>query len=90
VALATVEWAQDTCDKGNDDVSWVDEAVDALDGPHTRAAGRIAVVGTLRRISSDSGVHLARTTAHRDGGPHHMPLETFQQQLRGQDGILFW
>jgi len=89
-ALATVEWAKDACDRTNDDVSWVEEAVDKLDGPGARAASRIAVVGALRRVSNDSPVSLARTCAHRDGGPHHMPLASFQQQLRDQGGVLFW
>ena len=71
-------------------MSWVEEAVDKLDGHGARPASRLAVAGTLRRICDNSAVSLARMTAHRVGGPHHMPLNTLQQQLRDQGGVLFW
>jgi hypothetical protein len=83
-ALATVQWAGENCDKVDDDVSWVADALEEL-GAGPRAPRRLAVVGNLRPL--ENRVSVARTSAHRDGGPHHIPLDVFLDQVRSQGGM---
>ena len=50
---------------------------------------RLAAVGQLMQVSTASLLRLGRTQEHRSAGPHTMPQQGFQAQIRHQGGLVW-